>query len=104
MIEFWFQLNRIIVTSILYFLFSAMTGVINDKRDVTIPKKPPTELLLDKHIEFLVNYGKGDTHFEFVMAEFLRINGVYWSYTALYLMLAEDKLNKEEVCTLLFIF
>lgn len=79
-----------------------MASVINEKRDVTIPEKPPTELLLDKHIEFLVNYGKGDTKFEFEMAEFLRINGVYWSYTALHLMDAEDRLDKEKVCELFF--
>ena len=78
-----------------YFFVFQMTSINNDVK--AIPEDAPTELLFEKHIDFLVGYGKGDTHYEFVMAEFLRINGVYWSYTALQLMHAESKLNKEEV-------
>jgi len=66
-----------------------MAVLVKDVKD--FPKDAPKELLLDKHIDFLSNYGKDDTHYEFVMAEFLRINGVYWSYTAFYLMGAAEK-------------
>ncbi len=65
-----------------------------------IPKFPddaPTELLLEQHVDFIANYGKGDTNYEYVMAEFLRINGVYWGYTAMEIMNATDRMNKEEV-------
>ena len=79
-----------------------MTSINNDVK--AIPEDAPTELLFEKHIDFLVGYGKGDTHYEFVMAEFLRINGVYWSYTALQLMHAESKLNKEEVSKMKYDF
>ena len=68
-----------------------MAVLVKDVKD--FPKDAPKELLLDKHIEFLSNYGKDDTYYEFVMAEFLRINGVYWSYTAFYLMGGEKKTN-----------
>lgn len=61
------------------------------------PKDAPTELLLPKHIDFIADYGKGDTSYEFVMAEFLRINGVYWGYTALDIMGAPARMDKQEV-------
>ena len=67
------------------------------------PKDAPTELLLSKHIDFIADYGKGDdTHYEFVMAEFLRINGVYWGYTALDIMGAPNRMDREEVAKSMF--
>ena len=72
-----------------------MAVIVKDVKD--FPRDAPKELLLEKHVEFLADYGKGDTHYEYVMAEFLRINGVYWSNTALCLMGASKKLDKKEV-------
>jgi len=62
------------------------------------PKDAPTELLFEKNKDFIAKYGKSDdTHYEFVMAEFLRINGVYWSNTALYLMGGSNELDTNEI-------
>ena len=73
-----------------------MAVVVKDVK--TFPKDAPTELLLEKNKDFIAKYGKSEeTHYEFVMAEFLRINGVYWSNTALYLMGGAEELNTKEV-------
>ena len=72
-----------------------MAVIVKDVKE--FPKDAPTELLLEKHVDFLASYGKGETHYEYVMAEFLRINGVYWSNTALCLMGASEKLDTKEV-------
>ena len=63
-----------------------MAVVVKDVKN--FPQDAPTELLFDKNKDFIEKYGKKDeeTYYEFVMAEFLRINGVYWSKTALYLL------------------
>ena len=65
-------------------------------KDVKIPSESPRNLLLEKHVDFLAKYGQEDTHYEFIMAEFLRINGVYWSYTALHLMGGHKEINRNE--------
>ena len=73
-----------------------MAVLIKDVKN--FPKDAPTELLFDKNKDFIAKYGKSDdTHYEFVMAEFLRINGVYWSNTALYLMGGSNELDTNEV-------
>lgn len=72
-------------------------AVVN--KDVkTFPVDAPTELLLEKNEEFIAKYGKSEeTHYEFVMGEFLRINGVYWSNTALYLMGSSTVIDTNEI-------
>lgn len=85
-----------------YFIISFQIMAVAVK-DVKVPENAPTELLMEKHIDFLVNYGKEDTHYEYVMAEFLRISGVYWSYTALHLMDAEQRLSKKDVSGINFL-
>lgn len=70
-------------------------------KDVAIPKDAAVELLLDKHIEFIANYGQGETYYEYVMAEFLRINGVYWGLTAMDVMGAVDRMDRTEILTFL---
>ena len=62
-----------------------MAVVVKDVK--SFPKDAPTELLFEKNRDFIAKYGKSEeTQYEYTMAEFLRINGVYWSNTALYLM------------------
>jgi len=48
------------------------------RRDVDIPKSSPTELLLEKHQNFMVKFEQDRTSFEYVMTEYLRMSGVYW--------------------------
>ena len=40
---------------------------------------------------------QGDTEYEFVMSEFLRINGIYWGLTAMDLMRGMDKMERSQV-------
>ncbi|KAK4878838.1 hypothetical protein RN001_011344 [Aquatica leii] len=49
-----------------------------------------TELLLEKHVEFITKYGKSEDDYEFGMTDYLRISGMYWGLTALELV---DKLQ-----------
>ena len=40
---------------------------------------------------------QGETEYEFVMSEFLRINGIYWGLTAMDLMGGLEKMQKSQV-------
>ena len=63
------------------------------QKDAVIPEDAPNELLLDKHVDFIATYGKTKaTEFDYSVSEFLRINGIYWSLTALDIMNARHKL------------
>ena len=55
------------------------------------------QLLLEKHVDFIVNYGKTHDKYEFEMSDFLRMSGLYWSLTFLDLANSADKLNKDEI-------
>lgn len=55
------------------------------QRDVTI-KNGPKDLLLNKHEEYLKHYAKDDSGTEQLMAEYLKMSGMYWGLNALYLM------------------
>ncbi|KAF5303338.1 hypothetical protein FQA39_LY10077 [Lamprigera yunnana] len=66
-------------------------------KDITLDKDSGKELLLDKHVDFIAQYGKSDEDYEFGMTDYLRMSGMYWGLTALELV---DKLNtlpKEEI-------
>ena len=66
-------------------------------KDAKIPEDCPKDLLLEKHAEFIGGYGKDENDYEFVMAEFLRLNGVYWGLTAAELMRKPATLDKEKL-------
>ena len=73
-----------------------MAVVVKDVK--SFPKDAPTELLFEKNRDYIAKYGKSEeTQYEYTMAEFLRINGVYWSNTALYLMGGFEELNTKEI-------
>uniref|UniRef100_A0A146LK17 Geranylgeranyl transferase type-2 subunit beta n=1 Tax=Lygus hesperus TaxID=30085 RepID=A0A146LK17_LYGHE len=52
-------------------------------KDVVISEQTPKDLLLDKHIEYLLKYGTDTNDFEFCMTEYLRMSGMYWMLTTL---------------------
>jgi geranylgeranyl transferase type-2 subunit beta len=66
-------------------------------RDEALPKEAPTSLLLEKHANFIVGYSQNKNDYEYIISEFLRINGVYWALTAVDFMGNRDKLEEEEV-------
>lgn len=53
-------------------------------RDVELKPDSPKEFFLDKHVKFLNNYAKNkDNSYEQIMVEYLKMNGIYWTITAL---------------------
>ncbi|XP_059621922.1 geranylgeranyl transferase type-2 subunit beta [Phlebotomus argentipes] len=70
-----------------------MTFVVND-----VKLSPDTRsLLFDKHVEYISNYGKDKSEYEYHMTEFLRMSGIYWGVTALDLMGELDKIDRDTV-------
>ena len=67
------------------------------QKDAKIPSNAPTTLFLAKHADFIGKYGKDKDDYEFVMSEFLRINGVYWGLTAMEIMRKTEKLDTKDV-------
>jgi len=68
------------------------TGV----KDVILPEKRPTGYLFDKHLEFLLSYGKNEEDYDYVSTEFLRVSGMYWILTTLSVMKKVDKSHKRQ--------
>ena len=66
-------------------------------KDDPLPKDYPKSLLLNKHVKFLSKYSEDKSEFDYVMSEFLRINGIFWSLTAMDLMGQKESLEKREV-------
>uniref|UniRef100_A0A0K2SWS8 Geranylgeranyl transferase type-2 subunit beta n=1 Tax=Lepeophtheirus salmonis TaxID=72036 RepID=A0A0K2SWS8_LEPSM len=60
--------------------------------DAKIPENAPTSLLTDLHRQFVAGYSTKD-NYEYVMSEFLRINGIYWSVTLMDLIDAKEDLG-----------
>ncbi|XP_055327670.1 geranylgeranyl transferase type-2 subunit beta-like isoform X2 [Paramacrobiotus metropolitanus] len=56
------------------------------QRDATIPADAPTTFAMDKHTNYLERYGEDVDAYEFSMAEYLRISGMYWTVTCLDLL------------------
>lgn len=53
---------------------------------------PP--FLKDKHAQYLLRWGQDKNEHDYVMSEYLRMSGLYWSMTALDLLHARDGLDK----------
>lgn len=64
-------------------------------RDVLIKDEHPTELLLDKHIQYLKQYANEEQGTDQIMSEFLKMSGMYWGLNALCLMKAIDETSSE---------
>uniref|UniRef100_A0A0K8TS34 Geranylgeranyl transferase type-2 subunit beta n=1 Tax=Tabanus bromius TaxID=304241 RepID=A0A0K8TS34_TABBR len=70
-----------------------MAFIINDV-EVT---SEPSNLLFDKHIDFIAKQGNDKHDYEYCMTEFLRISGIYWGVTALDLLDELSHLDKESI-------
>ncbi|CCD26924.1 Rab geranylgeranyltransferase BET2 NDAI_0J00320 [Naumovozyma dairenensis CBS 421] len=57
----------------------------------------PLQLLKEKHIAYIESLDKKQNDLEYWLSEHLRLNGVYWGLTALYILDAQDKFDKEQV-------
>ena len=63
-------------------------------RDVQLPSDHPTELLIEKHKEFLIKYAANCDGYEQIMVDYLRMSGIYWSLTAMDVMGFRDSLGE----------
>lgn len=70
----------------------------NPVTDITLPENSPTILFLEKHAEFIKEYGKKENTFEYGITDYLRVSGMYWGLTALELMNTFPAQSKDEVC------
>lgn len=52
-------------------------------KDVKLKEDSPNVLLLDKHANFLKEYGQSEDNYEYGMTDYLRMSGMYWGLTAL---------------------
>lgn len=66
-------------------------------KDVKISDDSPKSLLLDKHINFLKEYGQNEDNYEYGMTDYLRMSGIYWGLTALDLMDNTSALPKDGI-------
>lgn len=77
---------------------SAKQQLVDDRtmfsKDVEIGSDVPKTVLLDLHSNYLINYVKDNTNWEKIMAEYLKMSGIYWSLTAMDLMNKLDKIGK----------
>ena len=67
------------------------------RKDVRLPSSAPSHLLRRKHSSFLRKWDRDKDDYEYVMAEFLRLSGVYWLVTAAELAGDLEQYDKEEV-------
>ena len=70
-------------------------------KDAVIPEKALTNLIIDKHIDFIANYEINEaTKYDYSMSESLRMSGIYWAQTALDIMNASQRMEKAKVISL----
>lgn len=69
----------------------------NPINDIKLQENAATTLLLDKHAEFIKEYGKKENTFEYGITDYLRVSGMYWGLTALELMNTLPAQSKDEV-------
>ncbi|KAK3697599.1 hypothetical protein RRG08_033329 [Elysia crispata] len=66
-------------------------------KDVVIPSNAPKTLFLQKHADYIAAYGEKKDDYEYVMTEFLRMNGMYWGLTGMALAGQLDRMDRSEV-------
>uniref|UniRef100_A0A915JT20 Geranylgeranyl transferase type II subunit beta n=1 Tax=Romanomermis culicivorax TaxID=13658 RepID=A0A915JT20_ROMCU len=67
------------------------------QKDVILRNDACSTLLLEKHSDFIHSYEEKKNEYEYVMAEYLRMSGVYWGLTAMDLMGKLDEMNKKDI-------
>ncbi|KAJ8964638.1 hypothetical protein NQ314_004747 [Rhamnusium bicolor] len=55
-------------------------------KDIKLQDNIPNNILFEKHIEFIKEYGQDENNYEYGMTDYLRVSGMYWGLTALELM------------------
>ncbi|BFZ05549.1 hypothetical protein BsWGS_08588 [Bradybaena similaris] len=66
-------------------------------KDIVISSSAPKSLMLQKHADYIAAYGNKKDDYEYVMTEFLRMNGMYWGLTAMALAGQLERMDKSQV-------
>uniref|UniRef100_A0A0B7B5S7 Geranylgeranyl transferase type-2 subunit beta n=1 Tax=Arion vulgaris TaxID=1028688 RepID=A0A0B7B5S7_9EUPU len=66
-------------------------------KDIVISSDAPKTLMLQRHADYIAAYGNKKDDYEYVMTEFLRMNGMYWGLTSLALAGQLECMDKSEV-------
>lgn len=53
-----------------------------EQKDAELPSDIPP-LCLEKHIDYIANYGKKTDDLDYLMSEHLRMSGIYWCLTGM---------------------
>ncbi|KAL6737990.1 hypothetical protein Aduo_011590 [Ancylostoma duodenale] len=67
------------------------------RKDVDIPANAPKDLLAALHTEFITNYEKNKDSYEYIMAEPLRLSGIYWCVSAVSILKKPDALSRDAI-------
>ncbi|EYC06117.1 hypothetical protein Y032_0078g1200 [Ancylostoma ceylanicum] len=67
------------------------------RKDVDIPANAPKDLLAALHTEFITNYEKNKDSYEYIMAEPLRLSGIYWCVSAVSILNKSDALSRDAI-------
>jgi len=71
-----------------------MTSLV---KDVILPDKAPTRLLLQKHADYIAAYGTKKDDYEYCMTEYLRMSGMYWGLTTMDLLGQLNRMDKQAI-------
>ncbi|KAF6026396.1 RABGGTB [Bugula neritina] len=55
-----------------------------------------SELILDKHSDYIYAYSEKKNDYEYIMTEYLRMSGIYWGLTAMDLMGKLHRMDRQE--------
>lgn len=58
---------------------------------------PRASLLAHKHVQYIVDFALSEGSLEHILTEHFKMSGIYWSLTALYLLGALDRLDRDKI-------
>jgi prenyltransferase beta subunit len=68
--------------------------------DISLPDDRPNTILVDQHAEYLSKYAHDDQNVEKMLADYLKMSGIYWSFTAMDLIGELPKIGTFATCPL----
>jgi geranylgeranyl transferase type-2 subunit beta len=68
-----------------------------ERQDIKLPEERPRALLQQLHLDYIVGWTTHTDSFEYVMAEYLRMSGLYWCLTALHLLDRPDAMDRNAI-------
>ena len=54
------------------------SSVPQERKDIKLPPNAPSTFFHEKHVEYIVGWNSDKSAYEYTMAEYLRVSGLYW--------------------------